>query len=253
MVTSHMQKEQIVVAQEKYSDLIFDGRSKLTITLGGVNFEVIIPPDYPTTPPKILKDGVEISTPLLENWIPSFRIVDVVEQCEKCAAGKAVPHFEPTAEEVMHAISYRSTDELKQDHVKEEIVANLETLKKARAAERKARDEVKAAEAGMADFETGLVANLRDLEINEQEVKRLRARYEEECANPAERVMRSMRLKLEQLQKEKEDGGALDAAKERHEKGEIGFEEYLRIVFDEQKKKQAAAVLGDFIESQLPR
>ena len=248
-----MQREQIIVAQERYGDLIFDGHSKLTITISGVHFEIVISPDYPASPPTILKEGAKITTPLLENWIPSFRIVDVLEQCEKNAAGNAVPHFEPTAEEVMRAISYRSAEELRQDHVKEEIVANLETMKKARAAEKKARDEVRAAEAGMADYEAGLVANLRDLELYQQEVTRLRARYEEECANPAEREMRSMRLKLEQLQKEKEGGGALDAAKESHVAGEIGFEEYLRLVFEAQKKAQAAAVLSDFIESQLPR
>ena len=67
-------------------------------------------------------------------------------------------------------------------------------------------------------------------------------------SNACEDFVFNRRLKL---QKEKEDGGTLDAAKERHENGEIGFEDYMRLVFQEQKK--VAVVLDEFIESHLPR
>ena len=67
-------------------------------------------------------------------------------------------------------------------------------------------------------------------------------------SNACEDFVFNRRLKL---QKEKEDGGALDAAKERYEKGEIGFEDYMRLVFQEQKK--VAVVLDEFIGSHLPR
>lgn len=80
--------QQFAEAQKKYSKYIKQvSQSEYSVIFDKENsFQIILPSDYPSSPPRINRGKLDFPTPMTKNWIPYFTLNNLVEHLKVCSS-----------------------------------------------------------------------------------------------------------------------------------------------------------------------
>ena len=209
-------------------------------------FQINLPPNYPSQPPQITRDGNPFSIPFTENWCNIFQLVHVIGQLYLFAEAHLPQTFQIVTDEVEAAIAEHGDADLSDKSVRAEIINSIPTRQHSAKNAQKWAEMAAVTQQKFDTYQQAFFQNvqqLNELSARWAEVKRKLA------VNPGMVTAHAVNKKVAELKaQEKAAHDQLQNLEDRLKKKEIELDDYFQQVLQAKKDE----ILAKDLQRMLP-